>query len=140
MDRGSVSFVTSAGYLFTASWNGVVSPSQVYYTNACATAADGQAYLNDGGGSTNPGNRFMMGTYGVFSRTLDTWMVPTNVTDGFSTSVSFQAVGFDNPACADIATNNTRGGWLLRSANAGELGLPGTGSAVNQFAVPLSVS
>lgn len=140
MDRGSVSFVTSTGYLFTATWNGIVSPAQVYYTGSCATAASGQAYLNDGGGSNSPGNRFMMGKYGVFSRTLNTWMVPTNVTDGFSTSVSFQAIGFDNPACSDIATNNTRGGWLLRSANAAELGLPASGSTVNQFAVPLSAS
>ncbi|WP_299922872.1 hypothetical protein [uncultured Nocardioides sp.] len=140
MDRGSVSFVTSTGYLFTATWNGVVNPAQVYYTNACATAAGGQAYLNDGGGSNNPGNRFMMGKYGVFSRTLNTWMVPTSVTNGFSTSVSFQAIGFDNPACSGIATNNTRGGWLLRSATASELGLPATGSTVNQFAVPFSAS
>ena len=139
MDRSSVSFVTSTGFLFTATLGrSGRATAQIYYSNPCATASGGQAYLNDGGGSSNPGNRIMLGKYGLFSRTLNTWMIPNTVTSGYSTSVSFLAGGFDNPTCAETPTPNTRGGWLLRTATTTELGLPASGSTVNQFALPLS--
>jgi len=140
MDRNGISFVTSTGYFFTTTWNGVVNPAQVYYTQPCATAADGQYYLNDGGGSNNPGNRIMMGKFGVFSRSVNSWMVPSDVTQGYATSVSFLAGGFDNPTCSETPSPNTRGGWKLRTATTAELGLPASGSTPNQFALPLTAA
>ncbi len=140
MDRNGISFVTSTGYFFTSTWNGVVNPAQVYYSEPCATAANGAAYLNDGGGSNSPGNRIMMGKFGVFSRTLNKWMVPSNVTQGFATSVSFAAGGFDNSTCAETPSPTTRGGWALRVATISELGLPTSGTNVNQFALPLTAT
>lgn len=140
MDRNGISFVTSTGYFFTTTWNGLVNPAQIYYTQPCATAASGQYYLNDGGGSGNPGNRIMMGKFGVFSRSVNSWMVPTNVTQGYATSVSFLAGGFDNPTCSETPSPNTRGGWQLRTATTTELGLPASGSTVNQFALPLTAA
>jgi len=140
MDRNGISFVTSTGYFFTTTWNGLVSPAQVYYTQPCATAANGEFYLNDGGGSTNPGNRIMMGKFGVFSRSVNAWMVPATVTQGYATSVSFLAGGLDNPACSETPSPNTRGGWKLRTATTAELGLPASGATVNQFALPLTAT
>ncbi|HEY0644649.1 MAG TPA: hypothetical protein VGD39_14580, partial [Nocardioides sp.] len=119
---------------------GRVRPPLRYTTPRVPPAAHGEFYLNDGGGSTNPGNRIMMGKFGVFSRSVNAWMVPANVTQGYSTSVSFLAGGFDNPACSETPSPNTRGGWKLRVATTAELGLPASGSTVNQFALPLTAA
>ena len=63
-------------------------------------------------------------------------MVPSTVSQGYSTSVSFVAGALDNPACG--ASSGTKNGWLLKRATTSELGLPASGSTVNQFVLPLS--
>ena len=111
MDMYGVSFVTTEGYLVSTGWDGVTYPGQIYYTQPCATTANGQAYLNDGWGGSQ--SQTMLGKTAVFSKSRNSWMVPTTVIDGYSTSVAFASQSIDNPDCG--ASSGQNGGWLLRT-------------------------
>ena len=122
MDRTTVTFVTSTGYLMSTRWDGFSLPAQMYYTEACATGGNpqgGQAYLNDG----NIGGLPTLGTGAV--------------SQGYATSVPLTALAADNPTCGTTTPNKK--GWLLERVSLADLGLPSS-TTPNQFALPLTAS
>ena len=136
MDRSTVSFVTSTGFLVSTSWNATTGNQQIYYSNDCATAGSGGAYLNDGGTTGS----VMLGNAAVYSRTLGTWMVPSQAASGYATSAAMTTIGsWENLNRDCVARTSLASGWLLKTATRSELGLPTTTGNVNQFVLPLSV-
>ena len=136
MDRTTVTFVTSTGYLMSTRWDGFSLPAQMYYTEACATGGNpqgGQAYLNDG----NIGGLPTLGTGAVFSGSFNSWVVPANVSQGYATSVPLTALAADNPTCGTTTPNKK--GWLLERVSLADLGLPASATP-NQLVLPLTAS
>jgi hypothetical protein len=112
-----VTFVTATGHVMTVQWDGTIRGGQIYYSGANCT---GTAWLNAG----FVGAPAIYGKRVVFSRAFNSLMVPANVNAGTGAAPSegFNAATIDNPNCGPGGNN---GGWRIRRANAGEVGLPG---------------
>ena len=118
--RAGATVVTSSAYQVTVNFDGTFTPAQIYYTGANCT---GTAYLNDGNGGTGPFDR-IFGRQVVFSRAMNTLMVPATVTNGTALGVAFTSATIDNPLCG--ASAGTVSGWQLTAITRAAAGLPAT--------------
>ncbi|MFO0747713.1 MAG: hypothetical protein U1F43_18915 [Myxococcota bacterium] len=126
--KNGIKVVTSGGYVVTFQPDGTVLPAQIYYGGANCSGA---ALLNNGG---DPNGGKLNGDTVVFSRALNTLMVPATIdANGASATTSATVQSIDNPTCANF-TSGTRYGYSLVAATAASLGLPSY-----PLAAPLSV-
>ena len=122
---------TSTGYIMSVTWDGLASKGQSYYSGAGWT---GDSFLNAGSSTAQA----LYGKSSYYSHSLNTWLVPESVNNGFSMSAAMPALGgVDNNgasgwSCSAPASQPANSAWKLRTATVGDLGLPAmTG---NQFA------
>ena len=116
-DQFGVTVLTSTGYQISINWDGSIDPAQIYYSS---TTCSGTAWLNEGDTTPEPIN----GKWLVFSGSGNTLMAPANVSNGFATSVSFNAGSIDNPTC--MTPGGANGGWVLTPVSHATAGLPAT--------------
>jgi hypothetical protein len=128
-DQSGATILTSTGYQVFINWDGTFSPAQLYYSG---TACTGTVWLNDGEGPPPVVPETLGGKWLVFSGSQNTLMAPSNVTNGFATSVAFTNGSIDNPTCMAEADQNQ--GWVVSPITRAAAGLPAT------ISPPLSLS